>query len=239
MVNRIGDLVVKPRRSPWLRYGVPGAGLMVIVLAGIGLFFYGESLAGFDVGQASRKEAAARRAIKHLQHRIVGLTRELDMSKRLLQANEAAYQALSGSLKQADQKVMSLRERVGFYQAILETKPKGPGLKIDRFELSYGRTAWHYRLTLVQSFAFNRWVYAQVGVTVQGKKTGHLSEVSYPALVDKGPTVHFKYFNNVRGRFIVPNGFVPQQVIVRVTSAGHVLTHAYAWLQAGSAGPRK
>ena len=228
MANRISDLVVKRRTSPVLRYGLVAAGVVIGVLGGIGLFVHGESVAGFYAARAARNAAAAQAHISHLRHKVAKLTADLTVSKRSLETADAAYTALSMALKHSDQGVMDLREKLGFYHAILGASNKA-GLTIEQFHITPGTKAWHYQLVLVQSFAFHRWVYASVRFTVQGEEAGHSSEFSYPSLVEAPLTMHFKYFDNAQGRLVLPAGFVPHRVVVRVAAAGHVTKRAYDW----------
>lgn len=239
MANRIGDLVVKPRSSPLLRYALIAAGAVVAVAAGAGLFWRGESVAGFDSSAAGREVAADRAEIGHLRRQVANLDSRLAMSERLLQANRAAYAALSAALKESDKKTMSLREKLGFYQTILQSPQKNAGLKIDRFHVKPAGKAWHYRLVLTEPFALNQWVYADIRLTVQGEEGGHSSDVSYPSLVDTPLTVHFKYFDDMRGHFVLPSGFVARRVIVQIASGGHTLRGSYAWPAVGPSGSRK
>lgn len=239
MANRIGDLVVKPRSSPWVRYGLMAAGTVVLVATGAGLFWRGESVAGFDSSAAGREVAADRAKIRELRHRSAALGVRLAMSERSLQAENSAYAALSAALKESDKKAMRLREKLGFYRAILQNSGKNAGLKIDRFHVRRLGKAWDYRLVLTEPFALDQWVYADVRLTVQGEKAGHSSDVSYPRLVDTPLTVHFKYFDDMRGRFVLPSGFVPQRVVVQVAAGGRTLRGSYAWPAAGASGSRK
>ncbi|MHB8254902.1 MAG: DUF6776 family protein [Acidiferrobacter sp.] len=229
MANRIGDLVVKRRTSPVLRYSLAGAGVVLVVLGGVGLFWRGESVAGFHVHAAARRAARDRARVGHLRRQVASLTAQIAVSKHLLETDEAAYTALSAALKRSDQSVMSLREKLGFYHAILGASNKAAGLTIDQFHIVPGTHAWHYQLVLIQSFAFHRWVYASIRFTVQGEEAGHSSDFTYPRLVDAPLTVHFKYFTNTQGRLALPAGFVPRRVVVRVAAAGHIIKQTYDW----------
>ncbi len=229
MTNRIGDIVVKPRVSPILRYGLAVGGAVVAVLAGAGLFWRGESVAGFYAAKARRQESRAHRQISHLRHEVGTLSDRLAMSKRLLQSANAAYAALGAALKRSDQKTMQLRERLGFYQTILGASKRAHGVSVEAFRVVPDSKGWRYHLVLVQQFALNRWVYATVHVTVQGGRGSHSSAASGPGLVDISRTVHFKYFDDLRGSLALPGGFVPRQVVVQVDSGGHTLTRRYPW----------
>ncbi len=229
MGNRISDLVVKRRTSPLVRYGLMTAAAALIVLGGLGLYEYGESVAGFNAQAASHAKTEADAKISHLHRQLGHLQESLAVSKRLLQTDQVAYGDLAAALKRSDQQVISLREQLGFYQAILGASHKAAGVSIDKFHLARKAKTWYYNLVLIQSLAFQRWVYASVRFTVQGRMAGHSSDVSYPRLVDTPLTVHFKYFSDTRGRLALPAGFIPQRVIVTVAATGHTIKQAYPW----------
>ncbi len=229
MGNRINDLVVKRRMSPVLQYGLTAAAAVLIVLGGLGLYEYGESVAGFNAQAASHAKTKADAKIFHLHREIRRMQASLSVSKRSLQTDAVAYKDLAAALKRSDQQVMSLREKLGFYHAILGASHKAAGVSIDKFHLVRKAKVWHYNLVLIQSLAFQRWVYASVRFTVQGQIAGHSSDVYYPSLVDTPLTVHFKYFSDTRGRLVMPAGFIPQRVIVTVAATGHTIKQAYPW----------
>ncbi|HUW98847.1 MAG TPA: DUF6776 family protein [Acidiferrobacter sp.] len=229
MPNRIGDLVVKRRVSPLRHYGLVAVAVAVVILGGIGLFRHGERVAGFNVVAAARYRVQALAHISRLRQQVAHLTAELAVSKRSLETDEAAYAALSAALKRSDQSIMGLHEKLGFYHVILGAANKGAGLTIDQFHITPGAHAWHYQLALVQSFAFRHWVYASMRFTVQGEEAGRSSEFSYPSLVQAPLTVHFRYFDNVQGRLVLPAGFVPRQLVVQVVAGGHVTKQTYDW----------
>lgn len=229
MANHTGELVVKRRVSPAVRYGLAAAGVALTVLGGAGLFWHGESVAGFDAVRAARQEARAHSRIAHLRREVTKLSAQLAMSKRLLQSGSVAYAALSSALKASDEKRMRLKERLGFYETVLAASKKAKGVGIEDFRVAYGAQGWRYRLVLVQPFAANRWTYGTVHLTVQGRRGGHSSGASAASLVDLSRAVHFKYFDEVRGPLTLPKGFVPKEVVVRVASGGRVVTHNYPW----------
>ncbi len=239
MVNHIGDLVVRRRVSPVVRYGLIAAGVVFVVLGGAGLFWWGQSVAGFDVGRAAHDEVRARMRIARLRHEVKRLSAQLAMSKRLLQSGNVAYAALSAALKKSDERRMHLKERVGFYETVLGASKAAKGLEIDSFQVVRASSGWRYRLVLVQPFAANLWSYARVRLTVQGQGAGRSSGAATTTLVDTLRDVHFKYFDEVRGALKLPANVIPHKVMVRVVSGGQVVTHSYPWPNPASPGPRE
>lgn len=229
MVNRIGDLVVRRRVSPAVRYGLIAGAVVLGVLTGIGLFWRGESVAGYNAVHAVRDEARARVRIASLQARVKRLSAQLAMSKRLLQSGNVAYAALSSALKKSDARRMHLKERLGFYKTVLAASKAAKGLKIDSFQVVRASSGWRYRLVLVQPFAADRWIYARVRLTVQGRGAGRSSGAPPARLVDVLRNVHFKYFDEVRGSVQLPANVTPQRVMIQVASGAYVVTQSYAW----------
>ncbi len=239
MVKHTGDLVVRRRVSPAVRYGLIAASVVVAILGGAGLFWRGESVAGFYAGRAAHEQAVAKKQIAHLRQKVRKLSAELAMSKRMLQSGDAAYSSLSTALKKSDEQLMHLQERLGFYKTILGASKRAKGVAIQRFRILHEAHGWHYRLLLVQPFASNRWTYARVRLTVQGHASGHSSDTPVAGLVDTSRAVHFKYYAEVQGRLVLPVNIVPQRVVVQLMSGGHVVTQTYPWPVAASPAPRK
>ncbi|WP_297362709.1 DUF6776 family protein [Acidiferrobacter sp.] len=239
MVNHIGDLVVRRRVAPAARYGLIAAGVALVVLGGAGLFWWGESAAGYDVGHAARDEVRAHARIAHLRHEVKRLSAQLAMSKRLLQSGNVAYAALSSALKKSDERRMHLKERLGFYKTVLGASKTAKRLEIDGFRVVRAASGWRYHLVLVQPFAANRWISARVHLAVQGQSAGRSSGASATSLVDVPREVHFKYFDEVRGPLNLPANVIPQKVVVRVVSGGQVATHSYPWPDPTPPGPRE
>ncbi len=239
MVNHIGDLVVRRRVSPVVRYGLVAAGAVLVVLGGAALFWRGESVAGFDAGRAAHEQALAKKQIAHLQHKVRMLSAKLAMSKRMRQSGDVAYSSLSSALKKSDEQLMHLKERLGFYEAVLGASKRAKGVTIQRFRIVREARGWRYRVLLVQPFASNGWTYARVRLTVQGNPPGLSSDTPATSLVDTPKAVHFKYFDEVRGRLVLPADIVPQWVVVQLTSGGHVVTRTYPWPASTPPAPRK
>lgn len=239
MVNPIGDLVVRRRVAPAVRYGLMATGALLAILGGAGLFRWGESAAGYDVGRASHDEAQARTRVARLRHDVKRLSARLAMSTRLLQSGNVAYAALSAALKKSDDRRMHLKERLDFYKTVLGASKAAKGLEIDRFRIVRAASGWQYRLVLVQPFAADRWTYARVRLTVQAQGSGRSSAPPAARLVDTRRTVHFKYFDEVRGPLKLPAHVIPHKVMVRVVSGAQVATRGYPWPNPAPPGPRQ
>lgn len=228
MHKRVSNLVVKQRISPWVLYGLMGAVVFFVTIGGMGLYRYGESQAGFNAAQASHIEDHLRQQIVRLRGQNTLLSENVTVIQHASQTQRVAYAALAQSLMQADRQVLRLQEKLGFYQAIMKGSAKGPAVKLEQFHVTAGAPS-HYHLVLIQAYAFHRSVVAAVRFTVQGRENGHSSVWSYPGLVDKPLTVHFKYFEDTRGPLILPAGFVPSQVTVQVAVAGRILKQTIPW----------
>ena len=141
-------------------------------------------------------------------------------------------------MKKSDDQLIHLKERLGFYKTVLGASKHAKGVAIQRFRVIHEAQGWRYHLLLVQPFASNRWTYAQVRLTVQGKSLRHSSGAPVASLVDTPQAVHFKYFDEVRGRLALPADIIPQRVVVQLTSGGHVVTQSYPWPVSTPPAPR-
>ncbi|MDA8360984.1 MAG: hypothetical protein M0Z44_03170 [Gammaproteobacteria bacterium] len=227
------DLVVKRRLAAEVRYGVAVALVVLLIGGSYGLYTYGERVAGFNADAARVRASHLHQRIGSLRSQRRRLVAQLAAAHDTIQADAAAYSQLTGALKESNRKIAKLQEQVGFYQAVLDAPPRH-GVQIDHFRVYPAASGYQYHLVLIQSFAFHRWLNAAVRLTVQGTIHGRPSVWSDPSLVDKPLYVHFKYFSDLHGGLMLPAGFVPSQVIVEVTSGGHMQKRSYAWPTAGT-----
>ncbi len=229
MANRIGELVVKRRSPPALRVTLVGVAVVGLVAAGLGLYRYGESVAGFNAEASARAAARSAKRIHRLKRQAAALAMRLTVSRHLLESDHAAYHGLVAALARADQRVMSLREKLGFYHAVLAAAHSAKGVRIESFHVVRSRKAWRYRLALVRPFAANGYTYASVRFTVHGQEGGRARVVSYPRPVAAPLTMHFKYFADARGPLPLPARFVPHSVVVSIAAAGRLIHKRYPW----------
>jgi hypothetical protein len=83
--------------------------------------------------------------------------------------------------------------------------------------------AWHYTATLTQNLNRGAVSSGRLSLAVEGTRDGRLEQLDWAALRQDpgaaGVEYSFKYFQQVEGEIILPPGFEPLRIRVRLTPA--------------------
>ena len=120
---------------------------------------------------------------------------------------------------------LELKEELAFYRSILAPKDNSQGLRIQSasIEATTVERIHHYKVVLTQVLTNNTAVSGKVGLTLEGVREDkpeklELKQVSVDGAASK--PFKFKYFQNVEGDVELPDGFVPQRMIISVEPSG-------------------
>jgi hypothetical protein len=92
---------------------------------------------------------------------------------------------------------------------------------------------WKYIVTLTQNL--NRGVISggEMRFSVEGVKDGKLSTISWGQLLQKssagGQAYSFRYFQQLEGNVMLPQGFTPQRVTVSLRGGGQSVDQKFDW----------
>lgn len=219
--KKIDELVVRPRYSARRRLFIAALGLLVFLLSAFLLYDYGLTMAGFDRSTVNARQKALMVEITELQEQNQSLRESLARAELLVETNQTAYQELDQTLKASAQETLKLREELEFYRNIISPTGKTGGLQIQRLHITQGGGAgqYRYRLVLIQALKHERNVGGRIEFDVMGEKEGAASKVRFPN-GESAIGFNFKYFQNIEGKWDLPAGFNPKEVVVRVLTAG-------------------
>ena len=221
-------LIIKSHH-PWKHRAKITAAVLGLVLVVWWVFQYGHSRAGFDYDNLlverdalNDKLALANADVKKHRERIAVLERAGQIDKK-------GYGGVERSLKQAQDEMLELKEEVAFYRGIVSPTETASGLSIADFRISgIGEDrAYRFKLVMTQMKNNTRLIKGYARVAFEGVQNGAqvehtLHKVSGGAL-DK-LKLRFKYFQNIEGEIVLPEGFLPSRVIVDVVPSGKGLT---------------
>lgn len=135
-------------------------------------------------------------------------------------ANEEVRQTIEALQEQMAQ----LNEEINFYKGVMVPNAADKGLRIERLDVSSnvpGRIK--YSLLLTQVVDKHDYVQGGVQISVLGQEAGlektfNLSELD----LDKEDSVRFRfrYFQNINGELMLPDGFEPREVMIVAQSSG-------------------
>lgn len=223
-----------------LKRGVLIVAVIIAVVAGGFLIYdYGRSRADFDFASLENEREVMHEQIDKLTNELDSLKQNLVANKRSSEIEQQAYSEVDDSLRSMQSEILELKEEVAFYRSIVAPRESSQGLRIQRFKITptgQGKT-FRYKLVLTQVIKNNRVTRGEVDIQIEGVQNGkhrsiNLTEVSSEKQ-DKFP-FKFKYFQSFEGDLIIPEGFVPSRVNIKVTTSGNIdLEKTYSWSETG------
>ncbi len=235
------SLVVKPHR-PWKTRALTAVLLVAVLAGGWALYEYGRYQGGFDLFAAQQRQGALRARQQELEAEVDRLREANADLKRTRQVEHQAYGDLGTDLRKLQSEILELKEELAFYRGIVSPRKAARGLHVQSFELDPTGVArtWRYQLVLTQVLKNDTYVRGRVEVGIRGLrggKQGELTLADVSANSVKALDYRFRYFENFEGRLVLPEGFVPQQISVRVLPHGRergAIEETYDWPAKGN-----
>ncbi|WP_337244397.1 DUF6776 family protein [Luteimonas sp. gir] len=176
-----------------------------------------------------RQLAAQAAQIEELQQQVATLTRSDQISRD-------ANRELQGTLAERDEEIAALRADVAFYERFVGSTSQGRELSVHELRMQ-PRTdqGWHYTATLTQSLARDAASEGEMRLAIEGTRNGRLQTLAWSDLRQRadapGVPYAFKYFQQVEGDIVLPPGFQPLRVTVRLAPKGRgaAVERAFSW----------
>lgn len=216
------------------------ASVIGLLLSSFVLYEWGRYRGGYDGLRADRERRALLDEVEELKRSTGELREEIAMLSTSRDVDREAYLRVENSLGDLQSKIQKQREQLAFYRGIVSPADGARGLHIQDLKVMAGGKDSEYRvqLTLVMAAArHDRSVSGSVDLALEGARDG--VPVSYPLsdlLVDdvSGEQIGFKfrYFQNFERELQLPDGFVPNRVMVEVNPKGRsakVIRQAFEW----------
>ena len=215
---------------------------IAIVICGVVSAWYifdlGQSRAGFDRQKANRRYAELQGEFLDIQKE----NRRLRDRVALLETNNKidaeAYRRVESQLSQLQEKILEQKEELGFYEGIVGPS-QNAGLRVQDFELEPGidSSAYRVHLVLAQALRNDRRVSGYVELTVQGVEDGEMRTLGLRDLAAEGHkngrlAFSFRYFQNLQANLVLPAGFEPSLIVVKLTPNGKsekIVEKTYEW----------
>jgi len=137
-----------------------------------------------------------------------------------------AKQEIQEVIRQYEDTIKQLKKDVSFYQSIMAPSENIKGLQVQNFELqkTTEEKRFGYKVVLAQITDNKSYISGVVLVNVIGMKDGAKEVLALRDVDDDqaslGIKFRFKYFQNISGELILPEGFVPESIQVVAQADG-------------------
>lgn len=156
------------------------------------------------------------------------------MLERSEQVAKAAVDELQATVRTRDEEIESLRADLAFYGRLVGgSKRQGLGVAVLDLAPVAGSNAWNFVATISQNFKRNAEMRGRLRLSVEGVADGKLQVLDWDTLQQRpdadGIEYAFKYFQRVSGTIMLPPGFEPNRVRVRLDGDGARVEQEFAW----------
>jgi hypothetical protein len=202
---------------------------VAVFLLAIGFGLWGVWTTFFGSEDADGRSAAALRA------RSEKLSQEVATLRRSDQISRDANRDLERTLAERDEEIAGLRADIAFYERFVGATGQRRGLSVHDLEMRLqSADAWHFVATLTQNVNRGAVNSGRITLALEGTRNDKLERLSWSTLRKQtnapGLGYSFKYFQQVEGEVMLPAGFKPLRVTVRlVPEGGSAVEQSFPW----------
>lgn len=193
--------------------------IFLVVLVGYLLFDQGARFASSELQRLETVSEQGAEEIYRLQQEKRALQQQLSMSQRSSQIDRQASIEVRNQLATLQARMLAQKEELEFYRGIVSPGEASSGLRLQKFGLEAGAVAgsYHYQLTLAQIQNNQNFVRGSVEMQLEGAKGGKQKTLSLKDVGEPGEIkFKFRYFQKFDGQIDLPEGFIPDRIVVRV-----------------------
>lgn len=183
---------------------------------------------GFLLGNLERDSQAAK--IRGLEQSLDDLntdnnavTKRLNITGVELEVERLAGQNTQLTIKEMLEKNNELRRELSFYQKVMAPELEEEGFTIESLNIEGTNSTNFFRFALVvmQRDKRKNYVKGQARLALLGSLSGKPQRLDLLELASLGDKVEFsfKYFDVIEGEVVLPEGFVPEKVVVNTQLA--------------------
>jgi len=188
----------------------------------------GQIQAGYNRFQARSEYLALTHQLEQKEAANQTLSRKIALLETGSKINSEAYKLVENKQGELQATILKQQEELDFYKGIVSAPDQKAGLRIQGFELLRGNdgASYNVRLVLAQTLRSNRVINGFVEMRVEGTRNGEPLSLSLAQMArrDERPRKRldfsFRYFQGIRADLVLPDGFAPDRVIVRLTPRG-------------------
>ena len=168
-----------------------------------------------------------REAIAGLREKNRTLQEQLAMATRSSEIDSNAGKQLMGTLAAREKELLDLKEELNFYKSMVTEKGgrSASSVSIRSFAIAPadkpGR--YLYKLVLARVNGKGKPVKGKVELRLQGRVDGESQILDWGKISPEGggkPKFSFQFFQRLEGALLIPEGFEPENILVKVIPGG-------------------
>ena len=213
--------------------------ILLLVGAAAGSGYYGYHRGMLEDGNARTERDLLLAELQGAMDEITKLRQELVNSEQAREVDRQSLDAVQGTILGLREQIVQLEEDVLFYKQIMSPENTETGLVIGQLDLfaSAEPARFRYRLELKQMGNNDSFVTGYANVNIQGSQEGE--ERSIPLRVlslnedQLDIKLQFRYFQNIEGELVLPEGFRPEKVQILAVGQGEnakTVQKSFGWL---------
>ncbi|MFT3763244.1 MAG: hypothetical protein QM761_11715 [Pseudoxanthomonas sp.] len=188
---------------------------------------------------AGRRLQAAEQEARNLRAQLEDMAQRDATLARSDQISRQANADLQGTLAERDEEIAGLRADVAFYERLVGPTAERHGLSVYSSEFANaGGSAWKYRIVLTQNLDRGAISAGGMRFVVEGVRNGRRATLDWAQLQQRQDAPEqpysFRYFQQLEGSVMLPEGFDPQRVRVSLRGGGDTVDRDFDWKVADS-----
>jgi len=207
------------------------------LIAAVAVFALALAFGGWGLwrGLAGAGDAPTPAQLREQQARLDTLEQQVATLSRSDQISRDANRDLQSALAERDEEIAGLRADVAFYERFVGATSQRRGLAVHELRLQpQTEQAWHFTATLTQNLNRGAVNAGRLLVSVEGTRAGRLQRLGWSELRQlpdaPGVPYSFKYFQQIEGDLLLPEGFQPLRVSVRLLpQSGAPVERSFTW----------
>jgi len=212
--------------------------LMIVVL---GWLVSVAVAAGGTVLLRERFAAAADQAVvSRLTGDNGGLRQRIAVLERSEQVARAANADLQQVLRDRQEQISALRADLGFYARLTGSGARREGLAVQALHLAAAAQprVYNFTITLTQNMKAGQLASGRARLSVTGIHNGKIATLAWSELASHqdhaGLVFSFKYFQQLKGALMLPEGFLPNRIHAEADAGGDLgrAEQDFAWSEA-------
>ncbi len=232
-------LVVKQQRPFQLLLAVV---ILSLVVSALVWFYLDESHRAYV--ESRHVSSIESKQLQETNRRLMRENRKLNerlvMLERAAQIDSQSAAHMQNEIRDMQDEIYRLKAELEFYQGIMTSARGTDGLSIQGLYIEPMQEEQNFRFKLILTHVSksDKVAEGQVEMTVEGLQNGAARALNFEDLalnLMPDMTFKFKNFKRLEGNMVLPEGFVPQRVVVRLHSKDKTVSNikrVFSWSEA-------